>query len=149
MLISGNMLIGRITSRLLKEDPRNCCDLGCIGCCVCLSLAIFDVPVPVGENLIQIGVFSFISLGLRESVKREYNVEETEYPPCCPDNRCACINQAYFAVNYPCSLFQVYESLLYWEAIEKGEVDANQSPKVELSNNNVHIQVNPVLQQPK
>jgi hypothetical protein len=55
----------------------------------------------------------------------------------------------YHAVNYPCSLFQVYESLLYWEAIEKGEVDVNIQPAVELQNTDVHVQINPVLQQPK
>lgn len=143
------MLIGRIISRQMNEQPRNCCDLGCIGCCVCLSMAIFDAPVPVGANLIQVGVFSCVSLALRESVKTRYNVEETEYPPCCPNNGCTCINMTYLALNYPCSLFQVYESLLYWEAVEKGEIDTNKPANVELSNNDVHIQVNPVLQQPK
>lgn len=138
------MMLGRLYTRLYEEKTKNCCDLGCFGTIVCLGTAPFGCEFPVLGNVMQGCVFCCCSMYLRERIKTKFNVEENEGPICCPGRQQDdWIQRLYFGMNFPCSLFQMYESILYWEAEEAalngGNKDDNAAPSAPTT------QENPVL----
>jgi hypothetical protein len=115
-------MIGRLCTRLYDETPRNCCDLGWFGCAVCIGTAPCGCEFPLIGNLVQGCVFCTCSIYLRHKIKAKYNVEDSEVPKCCITVKEGdLLHNLYLGVNFPCSLFQMYESILYWEQEEEAK----------------------------
>lgn len=126
------MMTGRLWSKVYRESTC-CCDLGPVGCLICLGTLPLSVYSPMGG----MAVFCCLSNHLRSKVVEEYNVEEEQ---CCCCGSCnPWINFCHFGCNYPCSLFQVAISLEHWEYEAK-----NQATIVHIANPVVATVISPV-----
>ncbi|RYH05324.1 hypothetical protein EON65_45035 [archaeon] len=120
-------MIGRVCSQSINEQPRNCLDLGCVGCMICVVLSPLGVEPVFFPNLGMWCIFGNMANCARSRIKLAYNVQE-EVPICFSESTYTsnpCLEWVYFGAAFPCSLFQVYESVLYWEDEAKAKTEGN------------------------
>jgi hypothetical protein len=109
---------GQICTHIVGERPI-CCDMGIQGCLLCaLSTPISFYSIPGGFLC-----FFCISWYQRNEVIRQWNVIDEE-PCCCGSCNPAC-SMLHFHCNYPCSFFQIYMSILEFEAAERDAAPAS------------------------
>lgn len=98
------MIVGRIES-LLEREKLHCCEMGDKGWICCLLSAPIASFGPFGGFL----YFYCLSNRWRDTIVKRYTVQEEKAPCCfeyCPG--------FWFGMHYPCSFFQMYNSLSEW-----------------------------------
>ena len=98
-LLGTCCIIGRVQT-LLDREKEICCEMGSSGWSCCLLLTPFALFGPLGGML----CFFHISNVMRKDVIRQYELVEEETSCCCP-------KMCWFGCHYPCSLFQMYNTL--------------------------------------
>jgi len=105
MAVCGTcFLLGRIRSKLVQEAVC-CLGMGEQGCSLCLLSTCPAVFGPLGGWF----WFSWIATYLRHQVVNAYNIDDIYVN----DNTCCCCSL--ITICYPCSLFQIYMTLLTFE----------------------------------
>lgn len=98
-LLGTCCIAGRVKSLLDKEDEL-CCEMGPTGWMCCLVSLPFVFLGPLGGVV----YFCFVSNMWRKDAIRMYGLVEEKTSCCLPES-------CWFGCHYPCSLFQVYNTL--------------------------------------
>eukprot|EP01039_Chlorochromonas_danica_P001950 gene1950-2128_t len=133
-LICTNVLIGKLITRGYDERKRNLCEMGPLGCGVCICLTPMAFMPVFYLNPVQIAILGCATNWSRGLIKQTYNVEE-EVPICFnnwPGFQSNClIDNLYFGFFFPCAIFQMYESVLLWEEQAKESKKVKEEGKTE------------------
>lgn len=109
-LHSANGMAGGIHTSLIEEDPI-CCGMGAEGLCCCIALLPFAIYSPSGG----MGVFCLVTNYLRNKTMQKYGVEDNDLCNCSSPCLNSVCNYCCYGFFYPCSLFQMFVSIEYWD----------------------------------
>lgn len=98
-------LLGRIRSKLVQEDIC-CCGMGEQGCVLCLISAPIAMVGPFGGCC----WYAWVAAYIRNQVIDAYNIDDIYTN----GSNCCCV-PSMVSICYPCSLFQIYMTLLSFE----------------------------------
>lgn len=108
----ANAIYGKSFSRLNRESTC-CLDMGMQGLCLCC----IQIPISIYHPMGAVCIMGLLSNCLRKQVIATYNVSEQNacddgYTCCCSHDLC---NEFHYGCNYPCSLFQMLNSMREWD----------------------------------